>query len=727
MAGNILGELLYKISADTTGLNNGINASSGKVQGFGNKLAGMIPTALIIAAAAAAGKAVLKLGTDAVETESKFGVVFSSVGEQAALAVAELNKSYGMARLTAQEMLSSTGDILSGFGFNQSTALSFSTNIAKISTDIASFKNVQGGAAAVSEAVTKAMLGEREMLKTLGIAILEEDVKTQMLKESKAGMVYESERQAKAAATYNLILEKSANAQGDFARTSQSNANQIRVFSETLKDAGATIGKELQPAIGSILQSLNQTFPKFIAFINPMLPLFNKIGDILGKAVNIVGELFEALGPVVKIMAVIVDQALNIADNVITVVGDAIEKGNEYNETVRVSAESLLKVYEKTGEASVNAAQDAQIMAYQLQTASTRGKDLKTEIEKISEKTGYSVEQVTKYAESLGYATAERKKELELIQDALKLQLIQSHIQTVYINAGKAANQAALDSAKALATQQIGSLDPLEEKFLKMKAANEQLVLDQKKLHELGILENTVAQQKLDIEEQIKTIREGVIALIKDGGSANATGTKAEADKIPILEEQLALLNQIDEKKEEVESEDSLSWWDEYKKSIDDAASSVFTLGDAMGILGKAGNDALKSIGENLVTGGDLWGSLKDIAVNAIADILDGLGAQLGIMVVTESLKLNFIGAGLALAGSIAAYAGAAYVRSLSDNPEGSGAGNQATPPAASSSDPSRSYNTGSERTPIIIQMDDGSKLSAFINKQIKQGKIVTA
>ena len=146
-----------------------------------------------------------------------------------------------------------------------------------------------------------------------------------------------------------------------------------------------------------------------------------------------------------------------------------------------------------------------------------------------------------------------------------------------------------------------------------------------------------------------------------------------------------------------------------------------------MGILGKAGNDALKSIGENLVTGGDLWGSLKDIAVNAIADILDGLGAQLGIMVVTESLKLNFIGAGLALAGSIAAYAGAAYVRSLSDNPEGSGAGNQATPPAASSSDPSRSYNTGSERTPIIIQMDDGSKLSAFINKQIKQGKIVTA
>lgn len=726
MAGNILGELLYKISADTTGLNNGINASSGKVQGFGNKLAGMIPTALIIAAATAAGKAVLKLGTDAVETESKFGVVFSSVGEQAALAVAELNKSYGMARLTAQEMLSATGDILSGFGFNQSTALSFSTNIAKISTDIASFKNVQGGAAAVSEAVTKAMLGEREMLKTLGIAILEEDVKTQMLKESKAGLVYESERQAKAAATYNLILEKSANAQGDFARTSQSNSNQIRVFGETLKDAGATIGKELQPAVGSILQSLNQTFPKFIAFINPMLPLFNKIGDILGKAVNIVGELFEALGPVVKIMAVIVDQALNIADSVITVVGDAIEKGNEYNETVRVSAESLLKVYEKTGEASVNAAQDAQIMAYQLQTASTMGKDLKTEIEKISEKTGYSVEQVTKYAESLGYATAERKKELELIQDALKLQLIQNHIQTVYINAGKAANQAAVDSAKTITANLTAGLLGADKTWDELRKSLDLQILSNKYLNELQGNEKRSAEDLAQIKELILQYEKGIVQLRLDGANLDASGNKKLLEELELLKEQEKAIERMGRKKDAVESEDSLSWWDEYISKLEETASWQNTLTSSLDILGAAGQEAFALIGESLATGKDNWTALKDVAINAIADILAGLAQQM-IAQAAVNLFTNPVASVLYGAGAIAAYAASALVRSWATQPEGSGAGNQATPPTASSSDPSRSYGTGSDRTPIIIQMDDGSKLSAFINKQIKQGKIVTA
>lgn len=190
---------------------------------------------LLIGGSLAAGAfQMLKVASDAEESASKFAVTFSDVTRQATQAVGELDKSFGLSADSAQQALANTGDLLSGFGFTQEAALDLSLEVQKLAVDLASFTNVQGGATVAAEALTKGLLGEREMMKQLGIAILEKDVLEQVAINRAKGITFESERQAKAIATLEIAMRQSKNAIGDYARTSGSLANQTRELKENI-------------------------------------------------------------------------------------------------------------------------------------------------------------------------------------------------------------------------------------------------------------------------------------------------------------------------------------------------------------------------------------------------------------------------------------------------------------------------------------------------------------
>ncbi|MCK5642495.1 MAG: hypothetical protein KAJ19_16935, partial [Gammaproteobacteria bacterium] len=113
----------------------------------------------------ALGGSFIKVAADAEETESKFREVFRGITDDADAMAAALSKDFDLANTTAQEMLATTGSLLVQFGFSTDAALKMSKQVSALSVDIASFENVQGGAARASQAITKALLGEREMLK----------------------------------------------------------------------------------------------------------------------------------------------------------------------------------------------------------------------------------------------------------------------------------------------------------------------------------------------------------------------------------------------------------------------------------------------------------------------------------------------------------------------------------------------------------------------------------
>lgn len=326
-----MADLIVEIGAVTDGLNKGLKDAESKLQSFGanlQKLGGALSLAVTVPLLAI-GTASVKAASDAEETSSKFDVVFKDIAKSAQESFELLRKEYGLSSTAAKQLLGDTGDLLTGFGFSQEAALDLSTQVNKLAVDLASFTNFSGGAEGASKALTSALLGEREAAKSLGIAILEEDVNKQVAINTAKGLTFETERQAKAYATLDIALSQSKNALGDYARTSESFANQSRLLSARLSELGVSIGEVLLPFAtklsGFLLKlvegfnSLDGTTKKIIVGIGILVaaigPLLLGIGTII-QLLPVLGVAFAALtGPIGLTVAAISAAAILIITN----------------------------------------------------------------------------------------------------------------------------------------------------------------------------------------------------------------------------------------------------------------------------------------------------------------------------------------------------------------------------------------------------------------------------
>ena len=345
-----IGTLTAYVTADITGIVKGSRRAALSVQ----KMSASISTSLTAAGAsvqkfgrtltigltvpiAAAGASIIKLASDAEETSSKFSVVFKDVSREANDMANELTESFGLSSLQSKQLLSNTGDLLTGFGFTGKAALDLSTRVNKLAVDLASFTNVEGGAKRASAALTKALLGERESVKELGITILESDVKAEVLRLTTQGLTFDTERQAKAYATLQIALRQSQNAVGDYARTSGSLANQVRELRARLSDAAVILGTILLPAVNrlvgrmiKLVEAFNKLDPQLRANLVIFAGLVAVLGPtvfLFGKLISLAGFLFGAVGalaggiallltPMGLVVAVLIGMAAIVTKNI---------------------------------------------------------------------------------------------------------------------------------------------------------------------------------------------------------------------------------------------------------------------------------------------------------------------------------------------------------------------------------------------------------------------------
>lgn len=271
MASIGLGELVWRINGDTSRLDKSLDKSEKKLSGFGsklNKIGSMLMTGAIATGILSIGKRFIMAGSDAEETNQKFGVVFSSISDQANSMANALASSYNVSRNEAKKMLSDTGDLLTGFGFTQEAALSLSTDVLKLGSDLASFTNYAGGAEGATEVLTKALLGEREALKGLGISITEEQLKK--FAEETHGVTGELSQQQKALYTLQIAQKQSKNAIGDVSRSAGSFASELRKAQSHLNNFIDSLGGGLASAAAVALSGLNKVMDGFVLLSESM-------------------------------------------------------------------------------------------------------------------------------------------------------------------------------------------------------------------------------------------------------------------------------------------------------------------------------------------------------------------------------------------------------------------------------------------------------------------------
>ena len=260
--------------------------------------AGTVMSAAVTLPIALIANSLKNAARDAEETRSKFATVFRDIAGQSDVAANNLSQNFGLAGTKARQLLADTGDLLTGFGFSQESALKLSSQVNELAVDLASFTNFSGGAQGASEALTKALLGERESLKSLGVAISEKDVKAKISQLLAEGQRFETLRQAKAQATLALALEQSKNAIGDFARTSGDLANQERITSARVQDLKESFGRLLLPVALKITQAIRSVVER----LNELSPGAKKAILIIGGIAAAVGPLLLVIGSVALIM-----------------------------------------------------------------------------------------------------------------------------------------------------------------------------------------------------------------------------------------------------------------------------------------------------------------------------------------------------------------------------------------------------------------------------------------
>jgi len=288
-------ELFAKLNLNDQEYNRSLNAAERRLENFGRtaqNIGGGLTRALTLPIAAIGGASILA-ASNFEETEARFLTVFQGIEDAAEASAQGLQDSFGQSARSARELLGRTGDLLVGFGFTRDAALNLSTDVNELAVDLASFNNVQGGAERASQALTSALLGETESLKSLGIVIRQEAVQDRVdLMRATGELTTETDLQAKAIATYDLIIEQSGNAIGDYERTQDSFANSTRELRAAFEDLRVEIGEKLLPIVTPLVQATTDAVEAF----NDFDPAVQNTAIAVGGLAAVVGPILFAIG-----------------------------------------------------------------------------------------------------------------------------------------------------------------------------------------------------------------------------------------------------------------------------------------------------------------------------------------------------------------------------------------------------------------------------------------------
>lgn len=251
----------------------------------------------------AAGAASVKTYSDMHESLGKVRTVFDdAAGSVEQFADNTLN-AYGIAKSTALDMAAGFGDLATSFEIPKKEAAEMSKELVALAGDLASFKNMD--LSSVQTALTAIFTGNATAAKSLGVILTEANLKEFALQQGIKKTIDDMTQAEKVQLRYRYVLQATANAHGDFARTSDSTANQMRILTESTKELASVAGEELAPIVtpiitrlGDIIKHLSQldegtkqTITRVALFAATLGPMVSLSGKLTGGIASVITML----------------------------------------------------------------------------------------------------------------------------------------------------------------------------------------------------------------------------------------------------------------------------------------------------------------------------------------------------------------------------------------------------------------------------------------------------
>lgn len=216
------------------------------VSGTAAKIAKAIGSAFVTKQVIAFGKAAVGVASDLNEVQN---VVDTTFGTEGAIKVNEWARNaaeaFGESELQAKQFTSTLGAMFKSMGVGQADMEEMSMSLAGLAGDMASFYNLDPTEA--FEKLRSGISGETEPLKQLGINMSVVNLEAFAMSEGITKSYQEMTQAEQATLRYQYIMSATADAQGDFANTSDSLANQQRILQLEIQTLAAEIGNDLMP------------------------------------------------------------------------------------------------------------------------------------------------------------------------------------------------------------------------------------------------------------------------------------------------------------------------------------------------------------------------------------------------------------------------------------------------------------------------------------------------
>lgn len=263
------GSVIIDTRIDTSGVQNGVSAIKQSFNGLGSavkKIGLLIGGAFAVGKLVQFGKECVELGSDLAEVQNVVDVTFTTMSDKVNEFAKNAMTSAGLSETMAKRYVGTFGAMSKSFGFSEAQAYDMSTALTQLTGDVASFYNISQDLAYIK--LKSVFTGETETLKDLGVVLTQSALDQYALANGYGKTTSEMTEQEKVALRLAFVQKQLSAASGDFIRTSDSWANQVRVMQLQLQSLKATVGQGLINIFTPVLKVINILLGKLATLAN---------------------------------------------------------------------------------------------------------------------------------------------------------------------------------------------------------------------------------------------------------------------------------------------------------------------------------------------------------------------------------------------------------------------------------------------------------------------------
>lgn len=198
----------------------------------------------------------INAASDLEEVQNVVDVTFGESANQINNWAKNAGTQFGLTETQAKKFASTLGAMFKSSGITGSEITQMSKDLSGLAADMASFYNLDFETA--FQKIRSGISGETEPLKQLGINMSVANLEAYALSQGIEKAFNSMSQGEQTMLRYQYIMQATADAQGDFSRTSDGFANSMRTFETNVESLKTKVGTLLLPVVNDVISSMNQ-------------------------------------------------------------------------------------------------------------------------------------------------------------------------------------------------------------------------------------------------------------------------------------------------------------------------------------------------------------------------------------------------------------------------------------------------------------------------------------